>query len=870
MLVALFFAGPCDVVDGDAAEGSAPQAPAERFVSVEVSNGFGCALRDDGLVRCWGDGPASVAPEGEFSAISAGTDVVCGIRVGGEIDCWGTDDEDLLTPPIGEFSSLDIGYAEACGVRVDGGLACWGSSGRAAVPEGGFRAVAAYGFEATCGIRVDGAVVCWGDSSERWVPPEGSFRSLGVVSNYGCGVRESGEVACWGSRSRWCKVDDTAAVVCSFLFGGNDGENGDGGRDSPLDGVVVDVAVNESFLCGIRDDGEVACRGVEKDQRCHPHGAYGTCSGWGNDPIPPGPFVSIDVPPGDPYGTRASRAPICGLRPDGRVDCWNDGSQRLRPPAGKFVAVDVGGAMCAVGVEGAAACWGRVDWSDSVPGGAFTAVSGSHAHGCGLRPGGEAECWGSNGWGEATARPGRFAAIDVGPSLSCGLRLEGEVACWGRNTSGEAEPPEGPFVAIDVGWMSACGLRADGTAECWGDVRAVDGTEAAGVFAAPDFSDPEWGDSFPGGTFETIRAAGRIACGIRPDGTIECWSPDWPPGAGAPVPAAEGRLGREPRVGMPAALVWVQGAVSGGPFAALSSGIVDTCGLRPDATVACWSDGMREQVGTFSSPTGTFDSIDVGWRWACGSGTDGRRRCWAPSAMGPTEPVDMTPIAPDEEVLETQRGSRVHCSLLAGGDIACWDFSVGTTERRAGPFARFSVGWGIVTDPNAPREMDPLFAPGNDWYTGEPSEENTHVCAIRRDGSLECWGSNRSGQTRLPAPWLDDPPYSDIAAGFAHTCAIGAGGEIVCWGDNRYDQTQSPPGEFTALSAGFWHTCGLRPDGEITCWGNGAADFDLAYDAPPLDRPTEPPPGPFTAIAAGFWHTCALRPDGSVTCWLSY
>ena len=117
------------------------------------------------------------------------------------------------------------------------------------------------------------------------------------------------------------------------------------------------------------------------------------------------------------------------------------------------------------------------------------------------------------------------------------------------------------------------------------------------------------------------------------------------------------------------------------------------------------------------------------------------------------------------------------CGLLDDGSITCWNFDAELVAI-PGPFEQFSIGAGTVSE---------LGGHGR-------SEENTHTCAIHDDGSIECWGTNGSGQTELPPPWLDAPPYSDIAAGFAHTCALGATGEAVCWGDDRHGQTRAPTG----------------------------------------------------------------------------
>ena len=777
--------------------------------------------------------------------ISTGDWSACGIRSGGgEIHCWGDDTFGLVTEtPGGAFTDVAVAQRGACGVRADGALVCWGSSVESmSLPEGEFRSVDLVDkvSGSVCGVRTDGALTCAGRLNRRGTP-EGSFTSLAVGPNFACAIRDSGEVACWP--------------------GGGDFNYG----QIPLGGRFIDIAAHEQFACGIRVGGDVACWGPENDQVCLT-ASIGTCAGWGNDPLPAGPFTSISAaPPLAVVGT------VCGVREDGTIKCWNDNRSVARPPAGRFATVHAnGGVACATRVGGEAACWGPVGWLDETPAGAFTAVAGGPTHACGLRPEGHVECWGSNNWAAATPPPGQFTAIDAASHVTCAIDAGGAAQCWGLDIGGE--PPPGRFTAIDAvdtyDGTYACGLRPDGSAECWGRraiVLRLSPEWIKGLFATPDFRAEPWRDSYPGGSFATVSASGGHACGIRPGGQVLCWNPAWPPGAGdadtAPAPP-------EPRVGVPRELTWVHGEVPGGPYTALSSGWYHTCGLQRDGAVQCWGDATLPVAGTFRS-------VDVDWNEACGIGTDGQTRCWRLGRSVGTEPHAIAPLAPGEDIVETQRGNRVRCVLLADGAIVCEDLLNDTTSRREGPYERYSIGWGLVLDPSRQEySMDALRpnadTPGYAVYTSEAAENYTHTCATRRDGTVACWGSNTSGQIELPPAWRDDPPYSDITAGFAHTCAIGASGEAICWGDDRYDQTHSPPGNFTSLSAGQWHTCGLRTDGNITCWGDGTADRDQDYDEPPDDAPTEPPAGPFTAVAAGFWHTCALRPNGTATCWLSY
>ena len=820
--------------------GAEVDAPWVDFVSVAVGGDrFGCGLVADGSVRCWGRGPAAVSPEGVFSSVSAGVFAVCGVRLGGEIHCWGGEQGGVLAPPEGRFSQVSVGFDAACAVRIGGGLACWGSgASRWWVPAGAFEAVSAYAAGAACGLRASGEVLCWGDESDGWSLPAGSVRSLDVSENYACGVGDSGDLGCWGQTS-----------------------NLHSDQDAPPEGSFVEVAVSEFFGCGLRVDGEVACWGSVAMSMCE---AWRTCREFDGYGIPPGPFTSIDAAPARPLGSARSAATVCGVRADGRIACWGDGLPELRVPAGRFTAVDVAALVCAVRLGGEAVCWGRSELVENLgapPEGAFAALTRSRRHACGLRPGGEVTCWGSNRWGAAAAPPGRFSAIDVAEYRSCGIRADGEAVCWGRPLTGETPP--GPFTAISVRGFAneaaACAQRPDGTATCWGNLPLPAGVSAESLFTAADVDEAFWAGSHPGGEFATVSVSGSLACGIRRSGDLECWKPYQRPALGAPDPDLAVGTDDEPesvdpaRRGLPRQLDWVQGDIAGGPYTSLASGRSYTCGRRADAAVDCWGS-------TTGSPDGRFTAIALGGDVAAGLRPNGDIEQWI-FRGGPlvTEPLPGLVAPPGTRLVDVDLGVGAACGLLDTGAIVCRDRGlVRELESRPGPYTRFSVGGGYAGS-----------SAGGDAGDG-PTERGDHVCAIRADGGIECWGiGDDFGQTNPPAPWLDIAPYRDITAGYAHTCAVGANNHVICWGDDRYNQTRSPTGTFTALSAGKWHTCGLRTDGEITCWGNGFAS-EPRYLAPPADRPTTPPPGPYTAVAAGDWHTCALRPDGTATCWLSY
>jgi hypothetical protein len=128
-----------------------------------------------------------------------------------------------------------------------------------------------------------------------------------------------------------------------------------------------------------------------------------------------------------------------------------------------------------------------------------------------------------------------------------------------------------------------------------------------------------------------------------------------------------------------------------------------------------------------------------------------------------------------------------------------------------------------------------------------------HVCGIKLDGTIACWGLNHVGQTTAPIG-----QFYDITSGAEYSCATRMSGLVTCWGDNNGSQA-TPPGDlFMNLSAPrnytVGHVCGVRTDGSIECWG----DFLMG---------TIPSGTDYVEIDSGGSHQCARKTDNSVVCW---
>jgi hypothetical protein len=69
-------------------------------------------------------------------------------------------------------------------------------------------------------------------------------------------------------------------------------------------------------------------------------------------------------------------------------------------------------------------------------------------------------------------------------------------------------PPSDPFIQLDTSASDTfCGVRTDGTLECW----------------TQEHLNQVFWPSLPAGTFSSVSVQGSSACAQRTDGTVECF-----------------------------------------------------------------------------------------------------------------------------------------------------------------------------------------------------------------------------------------------------------------------------------------------------------------------------------------------------------
>lgn len=356
--------------DGFAALGSpANQAPLSsqelrRTLMLSPSRGiaagraFACALGDSGTVFCWGDNSKGQLGTGVVAAYSAmpqrvkgiddavsvvaGDEHACALRKNGMLKCWGSNvdrqlgvgrfhnqisREPLTVTQVRDVVHVAAGKSFSCAVSRQGQVWCWGASSRGQLghasggtaPVSGLQGVLRVyaGAEHACAKTRGGQLFCWGDNSKGQLGSNGGARALndpvprpvavrgisgvGEVAlgeRFSCAVAAGGKVYCWG-----------------------DNHHGQIGNGTASDVWMMPVPV--ASLRG------ASALGAGHQHVCADHGSWVYC--WGK--VPPGGSVgaqSIEVrKPVRSVSMQARQLAAgerfsCAVDPDGQVACWGE------------------------------------------------------------------------------------------------------------------------------------------------------------------------------------------------------------------------------------------------------------------------------------------------------------------------------------------------------------------------------------------------------------------------------------------------------------------------------------------------------------------------------------------------------------------
>ena len=307
-------------------------------------------------------------------------------------------------------------------------------------------------------------------------------------------------------------------------------------------GEFASVSVGEAHVCGLRPNGEAACWGA---------------NWFGQTEAPQGPFAQVD----------AGSSHSCGLRPDGTVVCWGEDSldaANLMSGGYRFGGDEQAYASFLEDYRRAGVLPSLVQVLPSLA--ALLDLEGAVP---------EAEvrremARRAEGWAPPA---GPFVSISAGRGFSCGLRVDGEAVCWGFYAREE------PRIPLEV-YAEVYGPRLWDFYSVWESRGA---TEKELVVRLRSIFDPRFYSLYealygtrvweldperhhvlapekwllrnlvapirlmdpPPGPFIAVEAGSQLACGLRPDGEIECWGredddSEPPPGPVATEPIKAG------------------------------------------------------------------------------------------------------------------------------------------------------------------------------------------------------------------------------------------------------------------------------------------------------------------------------------------
>ena len=245
------------------------------------------------------------------------------------------------------------------------------------------------------------------------------------------------------------------------------------------------------------------------------------------------------------------------------------------------------------------------------------------------------------------------------------MRENATVICWGKRQPASLgaldAPPETTFTQISAGLNFTCGLRQDAAIACWGD--------SAYGQASP-----------PQGSFTEIAAGLLHACavptsqGSRPK--LLCWGERFPNGAETlPLDSPLSHIqsgygftcGLTPQADIACLSINSRLAeITPGPFIRLGVGERHICALREDGSAHCQGNNNSYQA---SPPPTKFTQIAAGKNHSCGITRASLIECWGSGRAGaPGKRL----AAPDGEFAAIFIGNRTSCALRQNGLPACW------------------------------------------------------------------------------------------------------------------------------------------------------------------------------------------------------
>ena len=686
---------------GRAADGS-DASPAPLTVSgihKALDLAAGCALSEDGLVRCWEglDGSPRAVPNlvGAKAIAGAATHHMCALMEGGAVKCWGRNDAGQLgsgnyvdtSEPLAVIesdgtelrgaTSVKVGLYHTCATIEDGTARCWGWNGLgqlgAVESEFSSRAVKvkldetgsdlvgvkelALGYGHSCALLDDKSVKCWGTNevgqlgqaaetvSSAYpvdVPLESGFGVSALDAGYGhtCAANESGQVRCWG----W-NVYGQVGSATAGRFSATPVE---------ITGLsdVKALSLGEAHTCALQKNGDAKCWGNNSLGQFG-NGVEAVNRGY---QLTPSTVVELDTVQSVASGYLFS----CALLDDSTAKCWGNNEFNQ------------------LGNDAATSTQRFPSFIETNTGAPFAAISQlalGYSHACALSEAGTVHCWGDNEMGQlgngstvASASPKQInnlstgvRSIAAGHAHNCAINSGGSVLCWGYNAFGQLGTgtnankttpnsaiaqeflPTNSVSSLALGRAHSCALLTDKTVKCWGnnDYGQLGDAQAEASLTPVAVNGIA--------NVQQLVSGHAHLCALLLDGSVTCWGSNLLGESGTVVDAS-------------APIVAPTQVELSGKATAIASGYQHTCALLADKTVKCWGNNAFGQLGDgqlndSGAPVAVMglsgvSSISTGHSHTCASLENGTVKCWGGDLYGQTGQVNGQPTPVDAIFLQ--------------------------------------------------------------------------------------------------------------------------------------------------------------------------------------------------------------------------
>lgn len=747
-----------------------------------------CAVLSSGAVNCWGGNaafevgtedhawtPASISGIATATGLAVGRFFSCALLANGSVQCWGgnqfgqlgngTTTRSLVPVAVsGITTAVALGQGwgaqHSCAILVNGGLQCWGDNASGQLGNGtvtgslvpvGVSGIAAAtaattALRHTCALLADGSISCWGDNAS------------GQLGN-GSTISSSTPVAVRGLTASWSSTPAVATIEPD----GNATGVGAGTTTitATSDGVsgTTSLTVRSTLSVGVVSNGSGRVTSSDSKIDCPPTCAAsyttsttvtltaipalgsiltswsGACTGTEPctiDVTTPKSVVAtfdlrdftLSVTNGGGGTVTSSPAGIsCGTNCSAALPAGTALSLTAKSLPGFFFAGWTG--VC----TGTGGCAVTMD-ADKAVTATFTPVTLTSVM---LTPGNATLVQGRlqpltlNGtFNDGSTRAISGSPLEAGDQFTCATLVDGSARCWGSNafgqlgnggTIGSTVPVTvgevAAAVALGAGTSHACAVLTDGTVRCWG-------ANSAGQLGDGTTTSSSTPVTVVGITSAVAVAAGsQHTCALLANGTVHCW------GSGTSLTPTQ---------------------VAGISDAVLISaeGGASTCVVLRNSNVKC--------LGALPV-TGLAAASDVAagpMHWCTLVAGSGKVQCWGSNHSGilgdgtqtdsPT-PVDVVGIT---DAVAITAGDVHTCALLTGGTVRCW--GNGTLGQLGnGGFSNSSV---------------PVAVTGLSGVATAVAPGDLHTCAVLVSGSVQCWGSNQSGQLGNGATGLSATPVA--------------------------------------------------------------------------------------------------------------